>query len=327
MVFLLGGLIAIMTLYAVLVIRVATTDPSLVGQEPDENFGASTHDRISVRSVQEKSPEGKIRKPFGKVSSEDQKASGSGDKNKAAERPKKGPRGATNRSTKDKDNPMVKSKVNDNISRREGGKLPPKPKINKSLPVRQVMRPMWMPKPKGEGVKPQVVVPPESDQADTGQGDDPQNENEAEVHPDPDHVLKAFVEAIDFEEWEQKPLPIRKKASANQLYELSYPKLNSCKNLPENIPADEYLDSDTFLPWVHDGRHFRSSRSRLFCCFKHEAWFLHTQKIFQSFLLMTASTFSSLHKIEEGVILETHQKKLNYSTLDSQVSHSFNMCQ
>ena len=97
---------------------------------------------------------------------------------------------------------------------------------------------MWMAKPKGFGVKPQVLA----GGSDLSEGNAEPNESDIEDHPDPEHMLKAFVEPIDFDEWEEKPLAPRKNAKADQLYEMSFPKLNSCKKVPEMIPADEYTD-------------------------------------------------------------------------------------
>lgn len=65
-------------------------------------------------------------------------------------------------------------------------------------------------------------------------------------------VLKAFLEPIDMSSWEIKPLPVRVTATADQLTEVKYPKLNSCSKLPEQWPTDEYPNADPFLPWIHD---------------------------------------------------------------------------
>ena len=61
-------------------------------------------------------------------------------------------------------------------------------------------------------------------------------------------TLTAYIEAIDQEEWEVKPLPIRKNAKASKLKKVTYPQLNSCKNLPSQWPVDNYPDEDPFLP-------------------------------------------------------------------------------
>lgn len=105
----------------------------------------------------------------------------------------------------------------------------------------------WMAKPKGFGVKPEALVP-------TSASDQMEEANrEVGQHNNPRYrVLKAFVEPIDFKEWEEKPLPLRSTATAEQLEEISFPELNSCSKLPEMIPADGYPDHDPFLPWIHD---------------------------------------------------------------------------
>lgn len=94
-------------------------------------------------------------------------------------------------------------------------------------------------------IKPQAMAPQDTQMIAT-------NDEEESYHPDPSHVLKAFVEPIDFKEWESKPLPNRSTATADQLEEISFPRLNSCSKIPEMIPADQYPDRDPFLPWIHD---------------------------------------------------------------------------
>jgi Glycosyltransferase family 92 len=103
----------------------------------------------------------------------------------------------------------------------------------------------WMAKPRGEGVEAQSIVPAAATQEET------MTSNRI-LHSDPGLVLKAYVEPIDFKEWETKPLPHRSTATADQLEEIAFPKLNSCQRLPEMIPADEYPEHDPFLPWIHD---------------------------------------------------------------------------
>ena len=99
---------------------------------------------------------------------------------------------------------------------------------------------------RGESInKPQAIAPSDAQMIaanDGGKG----------YHPDPSHVLKAFLEPIDFKDWESKPLPNRSTATADQLEEISFPRLNSCSKIPEMIPADQYPDHDPFLPWIHD---------------------------------------------------------------------------
>jgi hypothetical protein len=72
-------------------------------------------------------------------------------------------------------------------------------------------------------------------------------------HPTPEYVLKAYLEPLNFDEWETQPLPIRTKAHADQLTEISYPRLHSCSKLTEQFPVDDTpTDADPFLPWIHD---------------------------------------------------------------------------
>lgn len=121
----------------------------------------------------------------------------------------------------------------------------------KHIPIHKTgKRPELKARPHGEGVNPQSLFPQQQKaeylvDSTTTTRNDP-------IHPDPVHVLKAFIEPINFNEWEEKPLPIRKTASADQLVEVSFPKLNSCQKIPEMIPADQYPEQDTFLPWIHD---------------------------------------------------------------------------
>ena len=109
----------------------------------------------------------------------------------------------------------------------------------------------FKPKPKGEGIKPQVLLGGDTTKSDSNNNKE-NADTEHEVHPDPSHIMKAFVEPIKFEDWDVKPLPVRSTATKDQLQEISFPRVNSCKRLPERWPADEYPDQDTFLPWIHD---------------------------------------------------------------------------
>ncbi|CAB9527112.1 Pfam:DUF23 [Seminavis robusta] len=113
---------------------------------------------------------------------------------------------------------------------------------------RQPIVKRFRPKPKGDGIKPQALV------AGSSNNQEEQPQDQDEVHPDPEHIMKAFVEPIRFEDWEVKPLPLRTSTTAKKhlLEEIAFPKVNSCKRLPERWPADEYPDQDTFLPWIHD---------------------------------------------------------------------------
>ncbi len=67
------------------------------------------------------------------------------------------------------------------------------------------------------------------------------------------YILKAFLEKVDQDSWKMKPLPVRATATATQLTEVTYPRVNSCTRLPELFPADDTpTDADPFLPWIHD---------------------------------------------------------------------------
>ena len=61
-------------------------------------------------------------------------------------------------------------------------------------------------------------------------------------------ILTAYLEEINQKEWNIKPLPPR----ANPLKQIHYPNLNSCHNLPSQLPVDNYPEEDPFLPWTHD---------------------------------------------------------------------------
>ncbi|CAB9507485.1 Pfam:DUF23 [Seminavis robusta] len=263
--------------YGVLVVRVAFKNPDLIisGQEQEEDRYSSS-----------KSSKDKFRR-FLEFSKQNQDASSSSSQHRIVSKPqhepnkeepsdhveqeerhkrqdqqeekdetvsrKKGPRGQQQQqqspaSHKSEDtNKRRNSRNHDPSSKSNNKAVPPKPKVNKSLPVRQVMRPMWMPKPKGQGVRPQVLLQAKDEQ-------DTADANAIADQEEQPFMLKAFVEPIDFDEWEQKPLPSpRKTATADQLYELHFPKVaGNCQHVPKYIPADEYPDQDTFLPWIHD---------------------------------------------------------------------------
>lgn len=65
-------------------------------------------------------------------------------------------------------------------------------------------------------------------------------------------TLKAYLEPIKQDEWDQKPLPLRSTATKDQLKVVEYPKLKSCSRFPEQFPIDEFPEEDPFLPWIHD---------------------------------------------------------------------------
>ena len=80
--------------------------------------------------------------------------------------------------------------------------------------------------------------------------DPPSNPNHNE-----NNVLTAYIEPIDQEEWERKPLPMRKNAQASRLTKMDFPSVSSCTKLPQQWPVDEEdapTNKDPFLPWIHD---------------------------------------------------------------------------
>lgn len=86
--------------------------------------------------------------------------------------------------------------------------------------------------------------------------DPPRETNELHKEPQQQQqpqkvVLKAYLEPIDRSQWKVKPLPVR-TTTAEDLRLVEYPRLNSCQNLPEQWPVDDYPDDDPFLPWIHD---------------------------------------------------------------------------
>jgi len=64
-------------------------------------------------------------------------------------------------------------------------------------------------------------------------------------------ILKAYLEPIHLQDWEEKPLPVR-NVTQKQLTTIDYPRVNSCRKLPELWPIDDFPDADPFLPWIHD---------------------------------------------------------------------------
>jgi hypothetical protein len=100
------------------------------------------------------------------------------------------------------------------------------------------------------GVKPEVLI----------QHHDPthsvtasKNDIPLHQHPNPDHVLTAYLEPLNFDEWDVLPLPIRKTAQRDQLQKITYSRVNSCRKLTQQWPVDDSpVDTDSFLPWIHD---------------------------------------------------------------------------
>lgn len=99
-------------------------------------------------------------------------------------------------------------------------------------------------------VKPQALIPLAQNSGGTGveSGAGVVREQAA-----PQHVLHAYLETPNLQEWDVKPLPIRQKAKAELLTPVAFPNVNSCSRLTEQWPVDESpSDSDPFLPWIHD---------------------------------------------------------------------------
>ena len=64
-------------------------------------------------------------------------------------------------------------------------------------------------------------------------------------------ILTAHLEPIYLHDWETKPLPVR-NVTRNELTAIKYPRVNSCRQLPELWPIDDFPNADPFLPWIHD---------------------------------------------------------------------------
>jgi len=77
------------------------------------------------------------------------------------------------------------------------------------------------------------------------------NNSAKDTNTNSNRILTAYLEPIDESQWAHKPLPVR-TSTAKDLKEIRYSKLNSCSNLIEQWPVDEYPDEDPFLPWIHD---------------------------------------------------------------------------
>jgi hypothetical protein len=137
----------------------------------------------------------------------------------------------------------IQTQVQQRVGKDGGRKAQGKPEI------KQRMRPHFVPEPYGHMVKPQELLPQELVQGEGG--GDKQQQSPGDATKSRTQVLKTYSEPIDQEEWERKPLPIR-TSTADDLTEISYPKLNSCKRLTEQWPVDNFPDDDPFLPWIHD---------------------------------------------------------------------------
>ena len=261
-------IVLMVVLYTSLVVNVAVNNPDLIGATKEKKIESSIN-RPNVRSAQTKDENSAVQKKPSKTDiikpnvvrletreiNDSKGASKKGPRGKKSDKGQKtqaSPKQVSPRGRKGDDDSPKTRKSKSAVSAKMSDVIPPRPMVDipKEQLMREVKRPQWMPKPKGHGVEPQLIVPPGGKEADTEK--ESEDEEGIEKHPDPEYVLKAFVEPIDFKEWEEKPLPVRKTATKDQLYELTYPKLNSCRKVPEKIPVDEYPDQDTFLPWVHD---------------------------------------------------------------------------
>ena len=125
----------------------------------------------------------------------------------------------------------------------------------------------------GHDVQPDILIPPNVSLEDgqiSSNGDASLMEEQDDIvykqeykdkpHPQPDAVLTAYIEQIDFNEWKTQPLPQRKLAKAEKLTKITYPQLRSCQRLIQQWPVDEDNEYsqppptlvDSFLPWIHD---------------------------------------------------------------------------
>lgn len=74
-------------------------------------------------------------------------------------------------------------------------------------------------------------------------------------HPTPDHILTAYIENVDSNDLNQKPLlSPRRSAQRDSLRNISYPQVRSCRHLTEQFPIDNEspTNADAYLPWIHD---------------------------------------------------------------------------
>jgi Glycosyltransferase family 92 len=99
--------------------------------------------------------------------------------------------------------------------------------------------------PLTHGVKPDALL--KTDEKVVAIKEDPDD------HPTPEHVLTAYLEPLNFDDWKILPLPLRTTAKAEKLTKVQYTRLNSCSKLPQQFPIDDTpADTDSFLPWIHD---------------------------------------------------------------------------
>lgn len=119
---------------------------------------------------------------------------------------------------------------------------------NKSKP--NPVRVHHLENPLNHGVQPDLLLPVK------GKDDVPiaiKKDIPIEEHPTPEHILTAYQEPLNFDDWKIQPLPLRTTAKASKLTKIPYPRLNSCTQLPQQWPVDDSpVDQDSFLPWIHD---------------------------------------------------------------------------
>jgi len=105
----------------------------------------------------------------------------------------------------------------------------------------KIKRPGYKPKPHGHGVQAEIIV----------EENDEQTPFVRHQKISQDQILTAYLEITNRSAWGSKPFPLR-NTKADDLIKVSFPKLNSCSRLPEQLPVDNYPDADPFLPWIHD---------------------------------------------------------------------------
>ena len=130
------------------------------------------------------------------------------------------------------------SKANDksNTSQNEGDKKNP-------------LRKFHLENKFGHGVDPNVLIDQDEDEFPIAYKSDVLDQ----PHPDPEHILTAYTEKLNLDEWEIKPLPARRLAKSDKLQKIEYNRMNSCSKFTQQFPIDDTptLD-DPFLPWIHD---------------------------------------------------------------------------
>ena len=115
---------------------------------------------------------------------------------------------------------------------------------------KKILRPNFRASPYGHMVNPDTLFQEKEQQPQSAAEDTKKDNNNNNIPMD--QVLTAYLEPIDKSTWKTTPLPPRSTAGAENLTRRAYPKLNSCRRLPEQWPVDDYPDQDPFLPWIHD---------------------------------------------------------------------------